>query len=82
MALAVDPKKPAEVYAGTLAGIFRSTDRGMSWKPAGLHWSNRTWTLVFDDRTDPPTLYYGGEGGVLKTQNGGLWWEVTGPKRN
>ena len=81
LTLAVDPKTPSHVYAGTKAGIFRSTDRGESWKPAGLHWSSRAWTLVFDERTDPPTLYYGGEGGVLKTQTGGLQWDVTGPIR-
>lgn len=80
LSIAVDPKS-GDVYVGTRAGVFRSTDRGDTWKPAGLHWSNRAWTLVFDGRTDPPTLYYGGEGGVLKTQNGGLWWDVTGPKR-
>lgn len=81
LALAVDPQTPDHVYVGTKAGVFRSTDRAESWEPAGLHWSSRTWTLVFDPRTDPPTLYYGGEGGVLKTQNGGKWWDVTGPQR-
>ena len=80
LSLAVDPAS-GDVYAGTRAGVFRSDDRGESWRPAGLHWSSRAWALTFDARTDPPTLYYGGEGGVLKTQHGGLWWDVTGPKR-
>lgn len=79
--LAVDPNS-GDVYAGTGAGVFRSRDRGETWHPAGLHWSSRAWTLVFDARTDPPTLYYGGEGGVLKTRTGGYLWDVTGPKRN
>jgi len=78
--VAVDPAS-GDVYAGTKAGVFRSRDRGDSWETAGLRWSSRAWTLVFDDRTQPPTLYYGGEGGVLKTQNGGVWWDVTGHQR-
>ena len=81
LALAVDPAASGHVYAGTNKGVFRSTDGGRSFQPAGLRWSNRTWTLVFDSKTDPPTLYYGGEGGVLKTASGGKWWDVTGPQR-
>jgi photosystem II stability/assembly factor-like uncharacterized protein len=81
LTLAVDPQNSAHVYAGTQKGVFRSADSGMSFQVAGLQWSNRTWTLVFDARTTPSTLYYGGEGGVLKTTNGGRWWDVTGPQR-
>lgn len=80
LSLAVDPVS-GDVYVGTKAGVFLSADRGDSWQPAGLHWSSRAWALVFDSRTDPPTLYYGGEGGVLKTQNRGYQWDVTGPIR-
>jgi len=82
LTLAVDPHSPTHVYAGTTKGVFQSTDSAESFRTAGLQWSNRTWTLVFDDRTTPATLYYGGEGGVLKTQDGGKWWDVTGPQRN
>jgi photosystem II stability/assembly factor-like uncharacterized protein len=81
LSIAVDPHNPAEVYAGTRAGVFRSVDSGGSFAPAGLGWSNSAWTLVFDARTRPATLYYGGVGGVLKTGNGGVWWNVTGPIR-
>ncbi len=62
LALAVNPYEPGHVYAGTTKGVFRSTDGGSRFRPAGLQWSNRTWTLVFNTKTDPPTLYYGGEG--------------------
>lgn len=79
--IAVDPGNAQHVYAGTRAGVFRSTDGGRSFKPAGLRWSNSAWTLVFDPKTTPATLYYGGVGGVLKTTDGGKWWDVTGPVR-
>ena len=82
LALAVDPTASSHVYAGTTKGVFRSIDGGSRFRPAGLQWSNRTWTLVFDTKTNPPTLYYGGEGGVLKTTSRGMWWDVTGPQRN
>jgi photosystem II stability/assembly factor-like uncharacterized protein len=80
-AIAVDPHTPTHVYLGTRAGVFRSIDSGDNFEPAGLAWSNSVWTLVFDSRTKPATLYYGGVGGVLKTVNGGQWWNVTGPIR-
>jgi len=79
--IAVDPANPTHVYAGTRAGVFRSADSGATFQPAGLQWSNSAWTLIFDGKTSPPTLYYGGVGGILKTANGGDWWDVTGPIR-
>ena len=68
------------VCAGTTKGVFRSPDGGNTLERAGLQWSNRTWTLVFDVKTEPPTRYFGGEDGVLKTTTGGQWWKVTGPQ--
>jgi photosystem II stability/assembly factor-like uncharacterized protein len=79
--MAVDPANPGHVYIGTRAGVFVSTDKANTFVTAGLRWSNMAWTLVFDPKTDPPTLYYGGVGGVLKTTNKGIQWDVTGPIR-
>jgi len=79
--IAIDPANPSHVYVGTKAGVFISKDRGDHFTSAGLRWSNHAWCLVFDAKTSPPTLYYGGVGGVLKTTNQGHWWEVTGPVR-
>jgi len=79
--MAVDPANPTHVYIGTRAGVFVSTDKADTFKSAGLRWSNMAWVLVFDPKTKPPTLYYGGVGGVLKTTTQGYQWEVTGPVR-
>lgn len=79
--MAVDPANLGHVYVGTRAGVFVSLDKGNSFETAGLRWSNMAWTLVFDPKTDPPTLYYGGVGGVLKTTTRGVQWDVTGPIR-
>lgn len=81
--MAVDPANPGHIYVGTRGGdgVMLSTDYGDTFKSIGLRWSVSVWDLVFDAKTSPPTLYYGGIGGILKTTNQGLWWEVTGPKR-
>jgi len=81
MSIAVDLSDANVVFAGTKAGVFRSTDGARTFSRAGLAWSNAAWTLVFDPRTTPPTLYYGGEGGVLKTTDQGRWWDITGLRR-
>jgi photosystem II stability/assembly factor-like uncharacterized protein len=77
-ALAIDPANPSHIYVGTRAGVFVSKDQGDTFESAGLRWSNRTWCLVFDPKTNPPTLYYGGISfaGAFKTTNGGKWWEM------
>jgi photosystem II stability/assembly factor-like uncharacterized protein len=79
--MAIDPATPNHVYVGTRAGVFISIDKADTFSSAGLRWSNMAWDLVFDAKTDPPTLYYGGVGGVLKTTTRGFQWEVTGPVR-
>ena len=64
--MAIDPSNPNHVYVGTKAGVFISKDRGDTFTSAGLRWSNHAWTLVFDPKTSPPTLYYGGVAAFLK----------------
>ncbi len=53
-ALAVDPDKPEIIYAGTLDGIFKSIDNGVTWQDLGLA------TSVKDIEIDPsePTIFY------------------------
>jgi photosystem II stability/assembly factor-like uncharacterized protein len=42
-ALAIDPMRPGTLYAGTgTGGVFKSTDRGASWKPVDAGTSQRT----------------------------------------
>lgn len=71
--LAVHPTDSTTIYAGSLAGIFRSTDSG------------NTWTTVLEDQdisalaihpvfTD--TVYAGGWESVFKSTDGGNTWET------
>ncbi len=76
IALAIDPHDPDVVYAAALAGFFKSTDAGGSWRlvTADMRYPQ---TLAVDPQT-PATMYAGTfDGGVLKTTNGGASWVPT-----
>jgi photosystem II stability/assembly factor-like uncharacterized protein len=83
-ALAVDPRTPTTLYAGTLAsGVFKSTNGGASWTAVntGLThpgdygpYSSPVHALALDPTT-PTTLYTGtSRGEVYKSTNGGASW--------
>lgn len=81
-ALAIDPKSPATVYAGT-GGVYKTTDGGGSWTATGLSDAG-IGHFAIDPKT-PTTLYAAGsrpcpscsnerEVGVFKTTDGGTSW--------
>lgn len=75
-AIAIDPTDPDVIYVGTTnAGIFKSIDGGLSWRPAQKDLGRALiHTLVFDS-VDSNTLYAGTSlGGVYKTTDGGMNW--------
>ncbi len=79
-ALAIDAKTPATLYAGTLDGIFRSTDRAASWTSLGLPGLS-VGTLAIDARTTPSILYAsaayvatGVAAGVFRSMDSGATW--------
>jgi len=77
LALALDPSDPANVFAGTFGGVYRSDDRGQSWAKAsdGLHRANAKSIVV--NPNNPDIVYQGEEGGgVLKSADGGVTWNV------
>ena len=74
-ALALDPTTPTTLYAGTLGGVFKTTDGGASWQP-GEHGAGeplrpcpRPRPHDPDHRSTPGRL-----GGVFKTTDGGASW--------
>jgi photosystem II stability/assembly factor-like uncharacterized protein len=91
-AIAVDPRHPANVYAGTDAGVFKSDDRGASWRrldtPIRSH--EAISALVIDPQaphtvyaitSDDSTQYRNGvatfyKSRVLKSTDGGLTWPI------
>jgi photosystem II stability/assembly factor-like uncharacterized protein len=73
--LAVDPNAPATLYASVsfsgLSGLLRSSDGGVSWRPAGLPRSVLSLALT------PSSLYAGTiGGGVCRSDDRGLTWRA------
>jgi len=69
-ALAIDPKNPVTLYAGTNSGIFKSTDAGATWN--AINPAISVMSLAIDPR-NPDTLYAGSYG-VFKSIDGGDHW--------
>lgn len=77
--LAADPHNGDIVYAGTQGnGVLRSTDRGQSWKPAGLP-GQIVKSLAISPH-DTETIYAGVKpASIFKSQDsGGSWQELQG----
>ena len=87
--LAIDPKTPGTVYAGTFGkGVFKSTDAGRHWTPVPGGFGDDTVLSFAIDPRDPATLYSGTTASssstadavfspasaVIKSSNGGLAW--------
>jgi photosystem II stability/assembly factor-like uncharacterized protein len=72
-AIAIDPWRPAVLYAGTQGGVFVSNDGGANWLSSGLGDVDVD-ALVIDPAT-PGTMYAGSRGrGVFKTTDFGATW--------
>ena len=74
-ALAIDAVTPTTIYAGTAAGVFKSTDAGEHWTAAGSGLSGSVNALAIDPR-NPATLYAGTSVGVFKSTDGGANWNA------
>jgi photosystem II stability/assembly factor-like uncharacterized protein len=85
LALAVDPWHPETAYAGAqlrcpsafpcIAGgvIFKTTNSGEYWEPAGMTHSDRPLAIAAD-RWNPGVLYAGTDYNVLKSRDHGDSW--------
>jgi photosystem II stability/assembly factor-like uncharacterized protein len=75
-ALAQSPSDPREVIAGTLEGVFRSSDSGATWNeisPAGSREIHEIESLAIDPR-NPAVVYAGTWHLPWKTADGGKTW--------
>ncbi len=73
--LVIDPQNPSTLYAGTDAGVFKSTDAGGQWTAVNQGLSNlEIVALVIDPQT--PTILYAAQflGGIFKSTDGGGQW--------
>ena len=75
-ALAQAPSDPQILFAGTLQGVYRSSDSGANWtqiSPPGSHEIHEIESLAVDP-TDPDILYAGTWHLPWKTTDGGKNW--------
>jgi photosystem II stability/assembly factor-like uncharacterized protein len=75
-ALAEAPSDPRTLFAGTLEGVFRSSDSGATWtqiSPPGSHEIHEIESLAVDPG-DPDTVYAGTWHLPWKTTDGGKTW--------
>jgi len=73
-ALAIDPRDPSTLYAGTYLGTYKSMDAGLTWRVASTDLKEfGTNALVIDPRK-PSTLYAGTYRGVFRSTDGGTSW--------
>lgn len=72
MSLAVNPVTTNILYAGTVDGVFKTTNGGISWTSVGLN--GLTVEALAIDPNYPGSVYAGTSGGVYKTGDGGATW--------
>jgi photosystem II stability/assembly factor-like uncharacterized protein len=71
---AVDPTNPQVMYAALRDGVFKSTDTGEHWKPAGRGLNNAAAVAVNPRR--PEELYAATTAGVIyRSRDGGRTWQ-------
>lgn len=78
--LAVHPKNPDLLWAGTRSGIFRSVDGGASWQSADPGLDHPEIQALAVAPSAPGTVYVAaGRAGVFRTLDGGASWSAVLP---
>jgi photosystem II stability/assembly factor-like uncharacterized protein len=76
-ALAIDPLNPSTLYAGTLGGVYKSTNGGERWTAVSVGLTIAHVRVLAIDPAHPDTLYAGTSGGgVFKSTDGAASWDA------
>jgi len=81
--LAIDPKSPSVLYAGTDSGLFKSTNAGQSWTTLNIEgYTNPFVTGVVIDPLQPAVVYAIVYDAIYRSTNSGSTWTqlVSGPE--
>lgn len=71
----VDAFDPDTVYAATLKGMYKSVDKGATWKQIGASLTDPIIPVMVLDRSRKGTIYIGGRFGILRSEDGGDTWK-------
>lgn len=73
--IAIDPKNPKIIYAGTFHLPWKTTDAGAHWAPihSGMIDDSDVFSLVVD-REDPSRVFASACSGIYRSENGGASW--------
>jgi photosystem II stability/assembly factor-like uncharacterized protein len=74
--LAVDPKQPTVIYAGSGVGVFKTSDGGATWSNASNGLGRPVVLDVVLDPTRPRTVYVATGAGVFKSIDGADSWTM------
>jgi photosystem II stability/assembly factor-like uncharacterized protein len=77
LSLAIDPRASSTVYAGTVQGVFKSTDNGGTWGSLNNGLDGLSVFVLAVDTQTTATLYAGTKRGLFKSTDGGATWEAT-----
>jgi len=78
--IAIDPRIPQRLYAATNNGLFRSSDGGNLWTPAGTGIGTRAVLSLAINSQDANFVYAGTVGaGIFRSSDGGDTWSAMGP---
>lgn len=72
--LAIDPQAPDTVYAGTVQGVYKTTDGGFAWDAANTGFGGRFVQALALGSGNSSVVYASSEQGVFKSTNGGASW--------
>ncbi len=74
----IDPGNPSEILASTGITIFKSTNAGTSWHPAGVGLDSNGFLAVTpnirSDPNNPHTVYAVGDSGLYRSTDFGEHW--------
>ena len=81
LSLVIDPTAPSTIYAGSGAGVFKSTNGGRTWSTMNNGLLSHSIVTLVMDPTTPSTLYalvsdFSANKGVYKTIDGGNSWTL------
>jgi len=74
--LVIDPSNTSLVYAGTTKGLFKTSNKGMSWSKIGTSLGDPYVSSLVINPKRSSQIFLGTSKGVFETQDGGNTWNA------